>query len=79
MHWCQIKNQAGEKVHAYNYTWRGTMGFSSYYLMCSHELILPIDLYFGTQAADMNNITSTKFIAAVVRDSGALQNSTTGC
>ena len=49
-------------VHAYNCTRSTATGFSPYYLMYDQKPQLPVDLYFGTQMADMNAATSTKFV-----------------
>ena len=56
------------KVHAYNCTRSNAMGFRPYYLMYSHKPRLPIDLYFGTQTADMNATTTTKLIQQLCRE-----------
>ena len=49
-------------VHAYNCTRSTATVFSLYYLMYGQKSRLPVDLYFGTQKADMNATTSTKFV-----------------
>ena len=49
-------------LHAYNCTRSTATGSSPYYLMYGLKPQLPVNLYFGTQRADMNATTSTKFI-----------------
>ena len=49
-------------VHAYNCMRNTATGFSPYYLMYGWKPHLPVDLYFGTQKADMNAATRTKFV-----------------
>ena len=49
-------------VHVYNCTRSTATGFSPNYLMHGQKPQLPVDLYFGTQKADMNATTSTKFV-----------------
>ena len=48
--------------HAYNCSRSTATRFSPYYLMYGQKLQLPVNLYFGTQKADMNAATSTKFV-----------------
>ena len=50
------------EVHAYNCIRSTATGFSPYYLVYGWKPRLPVDLYFGTQKADMNVTTSTKFV-----------------
>ena len=49
-------------VHVYKCTGCTATGFSPYYLMYGQKPWLPINLYFGTQKADMHAATSTKFV-----------------
>ena len=49
-------------VPSYDCTRSTAMGFSPYYLMCDQKPRLPVDLYFGTQKADINATTRTKFV-----------------
>ena len=49
-------------VQVYNCTRSTATGFIPYYLMYGWKPQLPVDLYFGTQNADMNTATSTKFV-----------------
>ena len=49
-------------VHAYNCTRSTATGLGPYYLMYGQKPWLPVNLYFGTQKADMNAATSTKFL-----------------
>ena len=49
-------------IHAYNCTRNTTTGFRPYYLMYDQKPWLQVDLYFGTQKAEMNATTSTKFV-----------------
>ena len=49
-------------VHVYNCTRSPAMGFSLYYLLYGWKPWLPVNLYFGTQRADMNATISTKFV-----------------
>ena len=49
-------------VHAYNCTGSTVTAFSPHYLMYGQKTQLPVDLYFGTQNADMNAARSTKFV-----------------
>ena len=49
-------------VHVYNCTRSTATGFSPYYLMYGQKPQLLVNLYFGTQKADMNVTTSTKFV-----------------
>ena len=48
--------------HVYNCTRSTAMGLSPYYSMYGQKPQLPVHLYFGTQKADMNATTSTKFV-----------------
>ena len=61
------RNMAPTLVHVYNYSRSRAMGFSSYYLMHCKNPWLPVDLYFGTQRADMNATTSTKFMQQLLQ------------
>ena len=49
-------------VHLYNCTRSTATGYSPYYLMYSQKPRFPVDLYFGTQKADINATISTKFV-----------------
>ena len=49
-------------VHMYSFSRSTATGFSLYYLMYGQKPRPPVDLYFGTQKADMNDTTSTKFV-----------------
>ena len=49
-------------VHVYNCTRSTATGFSLYYLMNGQKPQLPVNLYFGSQKADMNVATSTKCV-----------------
>ena len=49
-------------VHVYNCTRSSATGFCPYYLMYSWKPQLSVDLYIGTQKADMNATASTKFM-----------------
>ena len=48
--------------HAYNCTRSTATGLSPYYLMYGQQPHLPLNLCFGTQKAEMNAVTSTKFV-----------------
>ena len=48
--------------HVHNCTRSTATGFIPYYLMYGQKPWLPVDLYFGTQKADMNATTSTKCV-----------------
>ena len=52
-------------VNVYNCTRSTATGFSPYYLMYGQKPWLPVNLYFGTQKADMNATKSTKFVQHV--------------
>ena len=49
-------------VHVYNCSRSNATGFSPYYLMYGQKPPLLVNLYFGTQNADINATTSTKFV-----------------
>ena len=49
-------------VYVYNCTRNTATEFSPYYMMYDRKPQLPVNLYFGTQKADTNATTSTKFV-----------------
>ena len=56
------RKQVPTLVHAYNCTRNNATDFSPYYLMFGRKLHLPIDIHFGTDTADFEGNTSTKYV-----------------
>ena len=56
------REQVSTLVHAYNCTRNNATDFSPYYLMFGRKLLLPIDILFGTNTADLKGNTSSKYI-----------------
>ena len=55
-------------VHAYNCTRNNATDFSLYYLMFGRKPCLPIDIFFGTNIAELKGNTSTKYVKNLIQD-----------
>ena len=49
-------------VYVYNYTRSTAMAFIPYYLLYDQKTWHSVNLYYGTQKADMNATQNTKFV-----------------